>query len=225
MVGETTKPMPDKFKNKYRIESNRLKYWNYSAPGSYFLTVCVFGQACILGDVVRGKMKLSRYGEILKNEFPKIPEYHPRALLDVWVIMPNHIHCIITLGDYDFHNGISTVVANTDDDVDTRVLVEKIHEFSLPERERNPEYEQQRTDAIKQYRKRRRNMIIPKIMGKFQMLTSREINLLGKTSGIKNWQPNYHDHVIRNPESYQRIKKYIINNPKNWADDTFFGEV
>ena len=101
--------------------------------------------------------------------------------------------------------------------------VEKIHEFSLPEREREPEYERQRTEAIKQYRKRRRNMVIPKIMGKFQMLTSRQINLLGETPGIKNWKSNYHDHVIRNVTSYERIKQYIINNPGKWADDMFFG--
>jgi len=214
--------MSEKFKNKYRIDSNRWQFWDYSAPGSYFLTVCIFGRACILGDIVGGKIKLSRYGEIIKNEFPKIPEYRPRASLDVWVVMPNHVHCIITLGDYDFHNGISTVVANTDIDLNTHVLVEKIHEFSLPEREREPEYERQRTEAIKQYRKRRRNMIIPKIMGKFQMLTSRLINLLGETPGIKNWQPNYHDHVIRNAASYERIKQYIINNPGKWADDMFF---
>ena len=64
-------------------------------------------------------------------------------------------------------------------------------------------------------------MIIPKIMGKLKQQTSKQINVVRITSGIKNWQANYHDHIIRNGDEYQRIKKYIINNPRNWKDDKF----
>ena len=64
-------------------------------------------------------------------------------------------------------------------------------------------------------------MIIPKICGKFQMLTSKHINQLRQTPGTKNWQANYHDHVVRNNGEYQRIKNYIINNPKKWDEDKF----
>ncbi len=119
-----------------------------------------------------------------------------RALLDVCVVMPNHLHCIITLGDYDYHNGISSIVPVP------LVNVEQ--------------------DMVEQYRKRRRQMIIPKIMGKFQMLTSKEMNMLRQTPGRKNWQADYHDHVIRDTGAYERIKQYIINNPGKWADDKFF---
>ena len=65
-------------------------------------------------------------------------------------------------------------------------------------------------------------MLIPKILGKFQMQTSKQINILRNTPGKKNWQPNYHDHVIRNNEEYKRIKYYIINNPQNWDNDKFY---
>lgn len=64
-------------------------------------------------------------------------------------------------------------------------------------------------------------MIIPKILGKFQMLTSRQINIMRNTPGKKNWQRDYHDHVIRHEESFQRIKKYIVENPTKWKDDIF----
>ncbi|MDD4245819.1 MAG: hypothetical protein PHO84_01540, partial [Dysgonamonadaceae bacterium] len=76
-------------------------------------------------------------------------------------------------------------------------------------------------DEIKRYRKQRRQMIIPKMVGKLEMKTSKQINIKRNTPGIKNWQTNYYDHIIRDVESYHRIKNYIINNPKNWDGDTF----
>lgn len=197
-----------KFKNKYRIESNRWQYWDYSAPGRYFITICIQHRKCILGRVTNGEMELSPLGEMVKTEIEKIPQYHPRALLDEWVIMPNHIHLLIELGAYDYANGVT---------------VEKIHEFSLPSPVPSPVPSPMPPgdNYIKQYRKMRRRMVIPKIIGRLQMQSSKQINIRQNTPGRKNWQPNYHDHVIRNQTSYLRIKNYIINNPKKWDEDTF----
>jgi putative transposase len=126
-----------KFRSKYRIEPNRCKYWDYSAPGRYFITICINKRECILGNVVNKKMELSEFGEFVETEIRKIPEYNPRIILDEWQVMPNHIHLIIELGEYNYNNGI----ANGDDDnvVDNGNVVgggnvEKIHEFSLPNR-------------------------------------------------------------------------------------------
>ena len=201
--------MEEKYQNKYRIESNRWQLWDYSKPGSYFITICILDRRCILGNVLNHKMVLSECGQIVKNEFLKIPEYHKRIILDEWVVMPNHVHCIISLGDYGYNNGISVI---GDDDHP----VEKIHEFSLSGATIPT------ADDLKQYRIRRRKMVIPKIVGKFQMQTSKYINIIRNTQGQKNWQPNYHDHVIRNNLAYQRIKQYIINNPAKWNDDKFY---
>ena len=187
--------MPEKFQNKYRIESNRWQNWDYSAPGSYFVTICIQDREEILGEIINGEMQLSAYGEIVKTEFIKMGNNNKRAVLDEWVIMPNHVHCIITLGDYD------------------RDAVEKIHEFSLQSIDTE--------NDIKQYRRLRRKMLIPIIAGKFQQQTSKQINILRNTPGQKTWQPNYHDHVIRDEQEYLRIKQYIINNPAKWNDDTF----
>lgn len=197
--------MSDKFQNKYRIESNRWRFWDYSAPGDYFITICIANREEILGRIVNGKMELSDCGKIVKSEFIKLSEYHERVFLDEWVIMPNHVHCIIVLGNIS-NSGVT----------------EKIHEFSLNP---PPNPKQLKTNPseseIKQYRQQRRKMLIPKILGKFKMLTSKQINLLRKTPGYKNWQSDYHDHVIRKLDEYERIKQYIINNPKNWGNDKF----
>ena len=187
--------MPEKFQNKYRIESNRWQNWDYSAPGNYFVTICIQDREEILGEIINGEMQISAYGEIVKTEFIKMGNNNKRAVLDEWVIMPNHVHCIITLGDYD------------------RDAVEKIHEFSLQSIDTE--------NDIKQHRRLRRKMLIPIIAGKFQQQTSKQINILRNTPGQKTWQPNYHDHVIRDEQEYLRIKQYIINNPAKWNDDTF----
>ena len=168
-------------------------------------------------------MAYSRYGQIAANELQKIPEYHKRIILDEWIVMPNHIHCIITLGPYDFDNGVSLIGDNNnDDDVGT---VEEIHEFPLQSRPTIPiPPTQSRTDDdIKNHRKQRRKMLIPKILGKYKQQTSKQINILRNTPGFNNWQKDYYDHIIRDHKSYDRIRNYIINNPKRWEEDTFYG--
>ncbi|MDD2551140.1 MAG: hypothetical protein PHQ56_00810 [Dysgonamonadaceae bacterium] len=163
-------------------------------------------------------MILSDYGEIVKNEIIKMNDYHIRAIIDEWVVMPNHIHLLIELTDD----------GRDESDVGGIDVVERIHEFSLrlPKPPlsnqwwQNPNYKPT-IDEIKRYRKQRRQMIIPKMVGKLEMITSKQINIKRNTPGIKNWQTNYYDHIIRDVESYHRIKNYIINNPKNWDGDTF----
>ncbi|MDD4149341.1 MAG: hypothetical protein PHE33_04875 [Bacteroidales bacterium] len=181
-------------RNLHLNRSNRKVSHDYSLPGVYFITSDIQDSEKILGKIENARIVLTEYGEIVKNELIKLPEYHKRIILDEWVIMPNHIHFIIILRDYDFDNGISINGAN----------VGQIHEFDL---HCTPE----------QYRIYRRNMIIPKIMGKFKMLTSKQINIARNTPGNKNWQNDYYDSIIKIDDDYSRVKQYIIDNPKNWV--------
>lgn len=225
--------IPMKFKNKYRIEPNRWQYWDYSAPGDYYITINTLGRKCIFGIIKNKKAILSKCGEIVKSEFLQINNYHHRAKLREYIIMPNHVHCIITLTDYENHD----VVGNGDiehdvdvvkNDIVKKIHVKKIHEFSLYDPSQNPSTSQQQQNhalsinEIKQYRKLRRNMVLIKILGKFKQQTSKKINIERNTIGNKNWQHDFYDHVIRNKQSYQGISNYIINNPKNWNKDKFY---
>jgi REP element-mobilizing transposase RayT len=65
-------------------------------------------------------------------------------------------------------------------------------------------------------------MLIPKIVGKFKMQTSKQINILRNTVGKSVWQRNYYDHIIRNEESYNKITEYIENNPSKWEFDKYY---
>ena len=85
------------YKNRYRIESIHLKNWDYSSDGFYYITVCTKDRQHIFGDIINGKMLLSAHGEIVKKCWVDLPDHYINLILDVFVIMPNHIHGIMII--------------------------------------------------------------------------------------------------------------------------------
>jgi REP element-mobilizing transposase RayT len=85
------------FRNKYLIESTRLKGFDYSAPGKYFITICTKNKIPFFGKICNGEMILSESGIIAHNSWLAIPSHFPSALLDEFIIMPDHIHGIIII--------------------------------------------------------------------------------------------------------------------------------
>jgi REP element-mobilizing transposase RayT len=85
------------FKNTYRIESARLKDWNYSRYGYYFVTICTKDKQHFFGDIVADKIQLSEIGKIVTEEWQKTEKIREYARLDEWVIMPNHLHGIVII--------------------------------------------------------------------------------------------------------------------------------
>ena len=85
------------FKNKFQIASNRLECWDYTAPGYYFITICIKKMQCLFGCITNGKMQLSFLGQIIANEWQKTETIRSNVILDQWIIMPNHIHGIIII--------------------------------------------------------------------------------------------------------------------------------
>src|ERR1700758_186582 len=84
---------------KHHGRSIRLKEYDYSQSGAYFITVCTYNRECLFGDVVNGEMRLNKWGTIVENELLKTPELRPNVLLDEYVVMPNHLHGIIVIVD------------------------------------------------------------------------------------------------------------------------------
>jgi len=77
--------------------SVRLKEYGYVQAGAYFVTICTCNRNCLFGKVVDGEIRLNEYGEIVRNEWIKTASVRANVVLDVFVIMPNHIHGIIIL--------------------------------------------------------------------------------------------------------------------------------
>ncbi|HEV8717686.1 MAG TPA: transposase [Candidatus Binatia bacterium] len=87
------------FRQKYRVESTRLQTWDYRAAGWYFVTICTYGGICFFGDVVDGEVRLSEIGKIVAEEWQRAEQVRSYVVLDQWVIMPNHMHGIVVIGN------------------------------------------------------------------------------------------------------------------------------
>ena len=77
----------------------RLQGYDYSGIGSYFITICTFQRAYLFGEIQSGNMVLNDCGAHAKKCWTAIPEHYPNVSLDEFVVMPNHIHGIITTAD------------------------------------------------------------------------------------------------------------------------------
>ena len=85
------------YKNKYRIESARLKEWDYSNPWWYYITINTKEHIEWFGSIVNGKMELNELGVITNKCWSEAPHHFTNVELDYYVIMPNHIHGIIII--------------------------------------------------------------------------------------------------------------------------------
>lgn len=184
---------------KHHRRSIRLKNYDYSQPGSYFITICTQDRECLFGKINNGLMHLNEIGELVKNEWLRTSEIRPNIIVDEFVIMPNHLHGILIIDDVNCR-----VTSQCDPTITTNNnnLILK-----------QPQYEQ--------FGKSTKNSI-PTIVKLFKSTTTKQINLLRKTPGQKVWQRNYYEHIIRDELELNRIRLYIKNNPKNWHNDKNF---
>ncbi len=87
----------EKWKNKYRILSTRATWWDYSGEGTYFITICTINRVHYFGNCNQEKMKLSALGAIVQGFWYEIPKHFPFVDLGEFIVMPNHIHGIISV--------------------------------------------------------------------------------------------------------------------------------
>ena len=85
------------YKNKYRIDSARLSFWNYSQSGYYYITICTKDRIFYFGEIIDDKMRLNEIGYIAKRFWRTIPRYYKYMKLDSFIVMPNHIHGILKI--------------------------------------------------------------------------------------------------------------------------------
>lgn len=182
--------MFEKFQNRYRIESTRLKQWDYNSCGGYFITICIKDRECMFGNIENGQMVLNDLGQKAKESWEQIPRHFSYVNIDEYVLMPNHIHRIITIrrdaiyGVSIQNNGVSIK--------DNGGIVSK---------NKNPMFNHSLATVIRWYKGR----------------TTYEINkLINKEF---QWQPRFYDHIIRNDQDLNGISEYIRNNPLNWELD------
>jgi REP element-mobilizing transposase RayT len=150
--------------------SIRLKGYDYSQNGCYFITIGTRNREYLFDDIARGIMKLNEYGTIAENEIIQISSRYENIETPCFTVMPNHVHLIIVISD---NNWVQTGAAS-----------------GAP-------------------------TTIGNIVRGYKSGVSR-------INGFSTWRRNYHDHIIRNEESFQRIAQYIEKNPMLWIDDCFY---
>jgi REP element-mobilizing transposase RayT len=85
--------------SRHHRRSIRLKGYDYSQAGAYFVTLCAQGRECLFGEVVDGEMRLNDAGHIVAESWQWLATQHDYVELDEWIIMPNHLHGIIVITD------------------------------------------------------------------------------------------------------------------------------
>lgn len=176
---------------RHRRRSIRLRGYDYSQPGAYFITIVAHERQCLFGTVVDGEMRLNKYGVIVHEEWLAAARIRPYARLDEneLMVMPNHVHGIIWIVD---------TVGVTQDIVGATRRVTP-------------------TTANRPVGPARGS--IGAIIGQFKSATTKRINATRGTPGSPVWQRNYYEHIIRNDEPLKRIRQYIATNPLCWAMD------
>jgi putative transposase len=92
--------MPSNFDpQKHHRRSIRLRGYDYTSAGGYFITIVTYQRECLFGKIINGKTKLSDYGKIADECWWDIPNHFPNVELGAYVVMPNHVHGIIIIND------------------------------------------------------------------------------------------------------------------------------
>ncbi len=198
MTMKTDKYNPD----IHHRRSIRLKGYDYSQSGLYFITLCVVDRICVFGDVVDGKMQLNDIGRLVEEEWLNTINIRKGDVrLHNYVVMPNHFHAIIEICEC-MDECDSSQILNTDN----------VGECEKGECEKD---ECEKGECDSPLRMKSPSKTVGAIVRGFKGAVSRQL-------GYSVWQRNYYEHIIRTGESYRQISDYIVNNPTKWQDDKFY---
>ena len=210
--------MSDKYKNKYRIPSARLQNWDYGNNGAYFITICTKNREHFFGEIVdtgsETEMQLNEIGKLAEQFWVEIPIHFPFIELGNFVVMPNHIHGILIIDKPDNETGNDN--ANVDS-VETRHCLVSTNANDTNDTNGANDANKQTIGQMR-FQNQGKNTI-SSIVGSYKSVVTKNAHLID--SGFA-WQSRFHDHIIRDAGSFERIQNYIENNPLNWKDDKFY---
>lgn len=233
--------------NIHHRRSIRLKGYDYSQAGAYFITICCEDrgnrkglpvQQMPFGKIEKDEMILNEFGNIAYNEWAKLAERFANFELDVFQIMPNHMHGIILLNNVGARftpaqNGQPQGIVPTDAQNDISNVdvgagftpAQNANDTIHVNKKGQPQGLPLQISGDDNRAWVNRAPTIGDIVGAYKSLVFNGCLEIFKSKNEtmgKLWQRNYHEHIIRNEKSYQTISEYIINNPVKWADDKFY---
>jgi putative transposase len=237
--------------SKHHRQSIRLKGYDYSADGMYFITICAYQRNCLFGVIDNGVMHHNEYGQILTEEWLKSAEIRQEIELGEWVVMPNHIHGIVIIDRPKPVNFVGAQGLAPLQDVSPRpissqdflsrptslqdVTPRPISPQNLSLRPTSPQDAPPRptssqnaltqsTSSCQGVASRKPKSLSTFIAG-FKMAVTKKINVARNAPGTPVWQRNYYEHIIRSEEAFQIVLKYIRDNPKTWDSDRLHPDI
>nr|WP_317127982.1 transposase [Gelidibacter gilvus] len=205
-------------------QSIRLKGYDYSQAGLYFITLCCQDRIHRFGKVENNAMILNEFGIVAYNEWMHTPNIRKNITLGEFIIMPNHIHGIIRImrmaeshspgimSNGEFHSSDNTF--NSELHSGGNASNAELHS------PRNVELNASDDRGVFKTPLRSPSQTIGAIVRGYKSSVTKKLGIMGFTD--KLWQRNYYEHIIRNEQSYHTISEYIINNPAKWTDDKFY---
>ncbi len=182
--------------------SIRLRDYDYSSAGAYFVTIRTENREGLFGNVTDGDMRLNNFGVVVAECWRALPTHFPAVELDEFVVMPNHFHGIFVLdtivGAQHAAPGITTP--------GPICSVQKGAQHAAPLQTSG------HTNVM--------SGSLGAIVRSFKSAASKRINEIRNDPGSPVWQRNYYERIIRNDHELERIREYIVNNPLQWTDDS-----
>lgn len=206
---------------KHNRQSIRLKGYDYRRAGTYFVTICTHHHACIFGQIDEGRMQLNNYGRIALSRWRALPRFFPRLRLDAFVVMPNHVHGILILKppripvpgtSHDINTGNGRGDASAGIDGRSRNRHPATENTPFPDVGDASPLQTPRPIGTA-------SGSIGAIVQNFKSTATRRINKLRKTPGSKVWQRNYHERILWDNASLERVRQYIDRNPARWGEN------
>ncbi|MGH7143389.1 MAG: transposase [Terriglobia bacterium] len=177
--------------------SIRLRGFDYTRPGSYFITICAYQQTCLFGRIVDAAFSAGPMGKMVRDVWSEIPGRYPGVALDTFVLMPNHLHGILT---------IQSVAAGGSS------VLSKHASVPIAASVANGAFT--RTSSLS----------IPEVVQRFKSFTTAQFRLGCQTGQwqsrwLRLWQRNYFEHIISDVGELIAIREYIERNPLTWEID------
>jgi REP element-mobilizing transposase RayT len=180
--------------------SIRLKDYDYSKNGTYFVTLCSWQRECLFGEIVAGEMRLNAFGQTVESLWRGLPNHFTAINQDEFVIMPNHFHGIIEITKFVGAKQGSPALPDVPGFPQTK-SGEADETFASPLQHGAP------------------SGSLAAIIQNFKSVSTRKINKIRNNPGCPAWQRNYYERVIRNETELAAAREYIVNNPQKWELD------
>jgi putative transposase len=170
--------------------SIRLKGYDYSQAGAYFVTLCAWQLECLFGEVEAGEMRLSPEGQVASEQWMRLKRRFTRADFSVFVIMPNHVHGIVVLFGGDRGAGEGSHTHNPE--------IPPLRPYAGP-------------NVVPGS--------LGAIVRAFKASVTWRIHAMHEYDEIPIWQRNYYEHIIRDDADMRQIEEYIQHNSQRWEQD------